>query len=128
MKWIALSLLIAAAADAQPLPPPPPPAAEAATPVQRQGTIDRLLLSPAGDVDGLLLTDGTVARLPPGALEPGELPPGQRVRLSGFQDGNELRTIRIDAGNRTIVIANGGPRGRRPPPPPPPDPTRAPAP
>jgi len=31
-------------------------------------TLDRLLLNPMADVDGLLLNDGTIIRLPPKAL------------------------------------------------------------
>ena len=47
-------------------PPPPPPGAPAAGAqnVSIQGRVQRLLRGPAGDVDGALLDDGTVLRMP----------------------------------------------------------------
>ncbi|MGH6847039.1 MAG: hypothetical protein ACREC0_06270 [Methylocella sp.] len=78
-----MSYVTANFASAQPMPPqppvgavggpPPPPAAAAnAAPLYdpRQlpaikGTVSRYTLTPRGDVDGLILTDGTEVRFPP---------------------------------------------------------------
>jgi len=49
------------------MPPPPPPGVPApgAQNTMVQGRVQRLLRGPAGDVDGALLDDGTVLRMPP---------------------------------------------------------------
>jgi hypothetical protein len=49
------------------VPPPPPPGVPAAGAENAlvQGRVQRLLRGPAGDVDGALLDDGTVLRMPP---------------------------------------------------------------
>jgi len=72
---LAFSLAIATATAAAQVPAPPaPPAATAtgiapppvaATPVSVEGTVDRFMLNPNGDVDGLWLRDGTQVGFPP---------------------------------------------------------------
>ena len=49
------------------MPPPPPPGVPVpgALNTMVQGRVQRLLRGPAGDVDGALLDDGTVLRMPP---------------------------------------------------------------
>lgn len=55
---------------AQPMPPPPPSPPSAApawgqTVTATQGMVARLLPTPEGEVDGLLLQDGSLVRFPP---------------------------------------------------------------
>ncbi|RBG91306.1 hypothetical protein BRM26_03925, partial [Xanthomonas oryzae pv. oryzae] len=46
-------------------PPPPPPTPGQLTPLQADGKIQRLVYGPAGEVNGALVSDGTVVRMPP---------------------------------------------------------------
>jgi hypothetical protein len=68
-------------------PPPPPgvpsPGAQSAT---VQGRLQRLLRGPAGDVDGALLDDGTILRMPPHIAYQYAtlLVPGQNVAAQGW--------------------------------------------
>jgi hypothetical protein len=57
-------------AQPAPLPPPRPPAPVQPMPLRQptptvSGSVQRYLLTPHGEVEGLLLTDGTVVRFPP---------------------------------------------------------------
>jgi hypothetical protein len=82
-----------AQAPVQPAPPPPgfaPPAAALNTPPSEpvaQGTVTQLLINPNGDVDGLLLADGTQVQFPP-HLSPNLIQithPGDAVVVRGFR-------------------------------------------
>ena len=78
---------------AQPAPPPPPrPLAPAQlmplgqpTP-SASGTVQQYLLTPHGEVEGLLLTDGTMVRFPPhlSAALASTVKPGDAVTVAGF--------------------------------------------
>ncbi|WDM67838.1 hypothetical protein [Xanthomonas cucurbitae] len=52
-------------AAAMPPAPPAPPAPAALTPLEAQGRIERLVYGPGGEVNGALLSDSTVVRMPP---------------------------------------------------------------
>jgi hypothetical protein len=69
-------------------PPPPPPGVPApgAQSASVQGRVQRLLRGPAGDVDGALLDDGTVLRMPPHVAYQFStlLAPGQTVAAQGW--------------------------------------------
>ncbi|MFP3742575.1 hypothetical protein SB816_05925 [Achromobacter sp. SIMBA_011] len=70
-------------------PPPlgamPPPAPDAAASTVAQGQVQRLLMNPYGEVDGLRLVDGTVARFPPHLSQAlsAAVKPGDAVRIIG---------------------------------------------
>lgn len=70
-------------------PPPlgamPPPAPDAAASTVAQGQVQRLLMNPYGEVDGLRLVDGTVARFPPPLSQAlsAAVKPGDAVRIIG---------------------------------------------
>jgi len=92
----AASLLIALATASigfaqqpdQPLSPPEPSTAIASTPPIAQGTVARLTINPRGEVDGLLLTDGTQVRFPPhmsGDLA-AAVSVGDPVAIQGFRE------------------------------------------
>jgi len=100
---VASLLLIgsATAAVAQPLPPqaPPPPPVANQSGTGIQGTVARLLPTPHGEVDGLLLEDGRIVRFPPhlSAALLGVVGQGDAVVVDGMQAGfgNDIRAWRI---------------------------------
>src|SRR5207244_9529633 len=78
---------------AQPAPPPPPrPLAPVQpTPLGQptptvSGTVQQYLLTPHGEVEGLLLTDGTIVRFPPhlSAALASTVKPGDAAPVTGF--------------------------------------------
>ncbi|MCV6904394.1 MAG: hypothetical protein NTT76_16940 [Achromobacter xylosoxidans] len=77
----------AAAAVAAPPPFPPPPMAGMAAPTVAQGQVQRLLLNPYGEVDGLRLADGTLVQFPPHLSQSltAAVKPGDAVRIIGRQ-------------------------------------------
>lgn len=87
----AACLLTGTSAFAQrppPAPRPPGPAIEAAAPASViTGRIERWLVNPNGDVDGLLLADGTQVSFPPHLSQDllQTAKPGDTVRVSGWR-------------------------------------------
>jgi hypothetical protein len=93
-------ILIGWSAAAQPAPPPAPPtdvARRQAMPMQ--GTVARLLPTPAGEVDGLLLTDGRLVRFPPhlSAALMSVVGQGDALAIDGMAEGTagDIRAWRI---------------------------------
>lgn len=91
------------------VPPPPvaampPPAPGAAAPVVAQGQVQRLLINPYGEVDGLRLADGTVVRFPPHLSQAlsAAIKPGDAVRVIGRPQSRG--SVKADA----IVNATSG--------------------
>lgn len=97
-------------------PPGPPPQAPARMSVD--GKFAHYLVSPKGDIDGLVLEDATVARFPPHAIasDTTMLRPGDAVRVEGDAVngpiGHALVRASVSKGNVVIVRAD------IPPPPP----------
>jgi hypothetical protein len=132
------SAILALSADAlaqnPPQPPPnqPPPAAGQAPlydpqqlPAQR-GQVQQFTLTPRGDIDGLILTDGTEVKTPPhlSTQIAYAIRPGDTVTIHGLHAAvlplARAVSIADDATGRT-VIDNGPPGpGRAPAAPPPP--------
>ncbi len=128
-----MALSAGALAQTPPQPPvgPPPPAAGSAPlynpqqlPVQR-GQVQQFTLTPRGDIDGLILTDGTEVETPPHlstqiayAIRPGDM-----VTIHGLHAAAlplvQAVSMTDDATGRTVV--DNGPLGpgRASPPPPP---------
>src|SRR5438874_1258041 len=72
---------------AQPAPPPPPrPLAPGQPTPTVSGTVQQYLLTPHGEVEGLLLSDGTIVRFPPhlSAAMAATVKPGDVVTVAGF--------------------------------------------
>ncbi len=108
---LAALMLIGASAFAQ-MPPPPPPAgsvaATGAAPVVT-GRIQQWLVNPNGEVDGLLLADGTQVAFPPhlSAAVLQALKPGDNVQVSGWRAPNvpvvRAATLTSTANNRSVT-------------------------
>lgn len=131
--------ILALTADALAQNPPPQPLANQLAPAARQtplydpqqlpaqrGQIQQFTLTPQGDIDGLILTDGTEVKTPPhlSTQIAYAIKPGDTVTIHGLHAAALplVRAVSItgDATGR-IVIDNGPPGpGRGPPVPPPP--------
>lgn len=122
--------LMAAGAHAQTPPPPPsalpgapaplaqPAAAQAVTTVS--GRVQRWLLNPNGEADGLLLQDGTQVAFPPhlSATLTAWLRPGDMVEATGSRRGGDARVLRassLQSQGRTVQDTPPAP-GQRPAP------------
>lgn len=97
--------------------PPPPPAAEYRS---VRGTVREFTTAPAGEVDGLILTDGTVIHWPPHLQDQftSITAKGDRIRAGGYSEVGpagerklEVSTLTNVGSNRTAVNPD-----RRPPP------------
>jgi hypothetical protein len=130
--------ILALTADALAQSPPQPPANQLALaagqtplydpqqlPAQR-GQVQQFTLTPRGDIDGLILTDGTEVKTPPhlSTQIAYAIKPGDTVTIHGLHAAAlplvQAVSITDDATGR-MVIDNGPPSpGRRPPVPPPP--------
>jgi len=100
-------------------PPPPPPGVPAAGAQQAstQAKVQRSLHGPAGDINGALLEDGTIVRLPPpSAYQVASLlSPGQVLAVQGW----ELTTAYGKVIDAQAVGASSGQLTQVAPPPPP---------
>jgi hypothetical protein len=80
--------------------PPPPPGVPApgAQQTSLNGKVERSLYGPAGDLNGAVLEDGTIIRLPPpvAAQSLSPLAPGQTIAVEGFALGTAYGRV-IDA-------------------------------
>lgn len=113
---------------------PPPPVATAAGPsgllpgsTEVQGHVRMALHGPQGDVNGALLDDGTIVRLPPPEAWrfAGLLQPGQTIVAEGpalvTAMGKVIDAQQIGASREQLNLVETAPGpdpGRRPPPPP----------
>ena len=112
---------------------PPPPAAGSTATVQ--GTVRSLSYGPAGDVNGIILDQGTEAHVPPEqANQLNSLAPiGAQIQVSGWAHTGPLGDTHVDAttitnvNNKTTVSFQipPPPPGPGAPPPGPPDPNAA---
>src|SRR5919197_6405161 len=92
---------------AQPAPPPPP---RPPAPVQPMppgqptptvsGTVQQYLLTPHGEVEGLLLTEGTIVRFPPhlsaaltSTVKPGDVVTVAGVFMSATRQGQIVKAL-----------------------------------
>lgn len=92
-------------AAARPLPPGPD--AEAAGSVTLDGRVQQWLLNPNGEIDGLLLVDGTQVAFPPhlSASVQQTMKPGDAVQVSGWRTPGApvLRAASLSANGRSVV-------------------------
>jgi hypothetical protein len=90
-RAVAVSLClvtIACAAQTPPVPGPAPLAAQRQS-VLATGTLSRFVINPEGDVDGLLLADGSLVHFPPHMSSQlvSVVHQWDTVRIAGFRDG-----------------------------------------
>ncbi len=94
-----------------------------------KGTVAQYDVTPRGDVDGLILNDGTEVHMPPhlSAALAGAVKPGDAVTIHGLHARAlplvQAMSVTNDASGQTVVDTGPhgpgrGPRGHRPPPPP----------
>ncbi|RZI66292.1 hypothetical protein [Variovorax guangxiensis] len=121
---LAALMLIGTAAMAQQPPPPPsvqapmpvgpaarplPPGAdaEAAGSITLNGRVQQWLLNPNGEIDGLLLADGTQVAFPPhlSASVQQAMKPGDAVQVTGWRTPGApvLRAASLNANGRSVV-------------------------
>jgi hypothetical protein len=132
------SCAIANLVSAQPVPPqplagpnaapPPPPGAPAFDTRQlpeTRGTVQRFTLTPMGELDGFLLTDGTEVHLPPHLSDQlaTAVRLGDAVSVRGYRFSAAplivATAVTDTATNQTVVDQGPPPPGTRPPPLPP---------
>jgi hypothetical protein len=122
-------------ASAQPVPlqppagpiaaPPPPPAYDAQPLPETRGTVQRFTLTPGGELDGFLLTDGTEVHLPPHLSDQlaAAVRPGDPVSVRGYRSLVAplivAATVTDTSTNQTVVDQGPPPPGARPRPLPP---------
>ena len=88
-----------------------------------QGKVAQYSLTPRGDVDGLILADGTEVRTPPhlGTQLVGAVKPGDAVTIRGLRARNlplvQAMQVSNDAGGPSVTDTGpgGGPHGPRGP-------------
>jgi len=114
---ITITCVVAAATSFAQL--PPPPSAPVGGTEQIAGTVSMYLLNPRGEVDGLLLADGTQVKFPPhmSADLTRTVRPGDRITAQGVREASPVFTA------FTITNATNGQSVNevRPTQPPPPD-------
>ena len=94
---------------ARPLPPGPGPGpdAEATGSVTLDGRVQRWLLNPNGEIDGLLLVDGTQVAFPPhlSASVQQTMKPGDAVQVTGWRTpgASVLMAASLSANGRSVV-------------------------
>jgi len=79
------------------------------------GTVERFLLNPHGDADGLLLTDGTEVHFPPHLSKQvlTVFKPGDEVKVRGIHPrgvDHLLAAVSLESANGTRIIDQGPPK------------------
>ncbi len=123
-----LALTIAPALAQAPTPqvsPPPPPASVAwGQQVDITGTVRAFALTPIGDIEGIILTNGTEVHVPPHLTEQVAVAVrlGESVAVRGWNAGVPnfvLATALTGQRGQSVIDQGPPPPGTRPPPPPP---------
>ena len=115
-------------AQPAPSPPPRPPAPVQSMPPGQptptvSGTVQQYLLTPHGEVEGLLLADGTIVRFPPhlSAALASTVKPGDAVTVAGFLvsatgQGQTVKALTITNTATGQTVADQPPASRPLPP------------
>jgi hypothetical protein len=110
--------------------PPPPPVIGVATQAawgqqaDIQGIVKAFTMTPVGDLEGLILTDGTEVHVPPhlSTQLAAAVRPGESVRVFGWRSSVPnfvVATSLTGQRGQSVVDQGPPPPGMRPPPPPP---------
>ena len=129
----AVSIALSPFAIAQAPAPPPSPSATAQPPLgtlytnqvaELRGTVQRFTLTPSGELDGVILADGTEIHLPPHLTTQlaNAVKTGDTVVVGGYRSPAAPLVVALSITDQTTgqsVVDNGPPPpGMRPPPPP----------
>lgn len=112
-------------AQTPPPPMPPGPASAQQHLATATGRVARFTLSPRGELDGLILGDGTEVHVPPHLSEQlaAAVRPGDTVTISGYRSPTVAffvaASVTNTANNQTVVDRGPPPPGSAPPPLPP---------
>jgi hypothetical protein len=92
-------------------PPPPPPAPPAATAADFQtvnGTVREYTTAARGEVDGLILADGTVLHWPPPMQDrfTAIAAKGDRIRATGFRETGPAGDTKLEVSTLTNLTTN----------------------
>lgn len=131
---LGLALSIRGVAQAPPAPAPsPPPFPSAGTPLYNPdqlpsftGRVEQFTLAPRGEIDGMILTDGTEVKTPPhlSTSIAYSIRPGDTLVIHGLRAAAipliQAVSITDRTSGRTILDTDTGPGPGGPPPPPPP--------
>src|SRR5215831_18607811 len=126
LVWIATATSIASASAAlaqAPVSSPTPPVALQLP--ETRGTVERFTLTPIGELDGVILADGTEVHLPPHltAQLASAVRVGDTVTVQGYRSAYVPLVVAASitdvATGQTVVDSGTPPPGSRPPPPPP---------
>jgi hypothetical protein len=124
-------LMAPAFAQTPPAPPPAPPLAQRppiSSPFDQQvdvtGTVKAFTLTPIGEIEGLILTNGTEIHVPPHLTEQvaSAVRPGEAVAVRGWNSGVPnfvIATALTGQRGQSVVDQGPPPPGTRPPPLPP---------
>ncbi len=106
--------------------PPAPPVVGVAWGQQAdiQGTVKAFTMTPVGDLEGMILTDGTEVHVPPHLSDQlaAAVRPGETVRVLGWRSNVPnfvVATSLTGQRGQSVVDQGPPPPGMRPPPPPP---------
>jgi hypothetical protein len=82
--------------------------------LETKGTVDRFLINPHGDADGLLLAGGKEIHFPPhmSKLVVAALKPGDHVKVRGVHPRgvDMISAVSLQAGDATPIVDNGPPK------------------
>lgn len=89
-------------------PPPPPPAAAAADYRTARGTVKEFTTAPAGEVDGVMLTDGTLVHWPPHLQDrfTAIVAKGDRIRAAGYWETGPAGDSKLEVSTLTNLGSN----------------------
>lgn len=128
---VSLALLITpavaqapATSPTSPPPPPPPLSAPWGQQVDVTGTVKAFTLTPIGEIEGLILTNGTEIHVPPHLTEQvvSAVHSGEAIAVRGWNTGVPnfiVATALTGQRGQSVVDQGPPPPGLRPPPPPP---------
>ncbi|MFZ1962243.1 MAG: hypothetical protein WAU78_02020 [Roseiarcus sp.] len=81
---------------------------------ETKGTVDRFLINPHGDADGMLLKDGTEVHFPPHMSKPvvAALKPGDHVKVRGVRPRgvDMVAAVSLQVGDATPIVDHGPPK------------------
>ena len=124
IAFLVAPALAQAPATSPTYPPPPPASAVWGRQVDITGTVKAFTLTPIGDIEGIILTNGDEIHVPPHLTEQvaAAVRPGEAVAVRGWNTDIPnfvVATALTGQRGQSVVDQGPPPPGMRPPPPPP---------